>query len=962
MFGQVIRDARIARGWTQQRLAQDAGVSVRTVRNIENGRQSRSAAPLARVLGVEPPTEQPVVQVRVLGPLQVLRAGHPFPLTAAKQRLLLALLALQPGTTVGRDEIADVLWGPEPPASWPNLVQTYVTRLRRALADGPAIITDGPGYQLVADHRQLDVHAFHRHADAGELAAALDCWRGLVLADEPGLRQHPAAVALQQRRLTVALRYADTGATSGVLDRLAAIAAVEPLHEGLQARYVRALADAGRQADAVTAFQRVRDRLDTELGLYPGAELKAALDAVLRPGDDTPPPAPVPAQLPADIAAFTGRIGHLALLDAVAVDAERACTIGIALVSGVAGVGKSALAVHWAHRVRDRFPDGQLYVNLRGFDPACPPTTPAEVVRGFLEALSVAPRSLPDDLDAQLGLYRSLLAGRRMLVVFDNARDSAQIRPLLPGAPGSLVLVTSRNELTGLVAGHGARPVNLGLLSTGEATGLLARRLGAGRLAAEPAAAAEIVAHCARLPLALTMVAALGTLRPDTPLAALAADLRDSRARLDTLTGDDEASDVRAVFSWSYRGLSSAAARLFRLLGVHPGPDLTAPAAASLAGAGLTTVRVLLTELARSGLVVEHLPGRFTCHDLLRAYAREQCHDGPTDEDRPAAARRMLDHYLHTALAADALLAQHRNTVPPPPIEPGTAVEPLADRRAAGAWFGAERQVLVRAVEYAVTDDLDTRAWHLAWALATYFHRQGHGRDWVATQHAAMAAAVRLGDMELQVRTHNDLAGGYLSLGRADEAEQHLRRALKLFESLGDHTGEAGCHLNLALVLTGLGRHREALDHDRRGLALFRRTGSLFGQASALNAIGWELAHLGDLKTALDHCEQALALHQRIGPSSGLADVWDSLGLVHRGLGHPDEALSCYEKAARAAGEVGTRYKQATAMVSLGDVCQEVGKTGRARSAWRHALAILEDLDHPEAEQVRERLVSRRPR
>jgi tetratricopeptide (TPR) repeat protein len=212
-----------------------------------------------------------------------------------------------------------------------------------------------------------------------------------------------------------------------------------------------------------------------------------------------------------------------------------------------------------------------------------------------------------------------------------------------------------------------------------------------------------------------------------------------------------------------------------------------------------------------------------------------------------------------------------------------------------------------------------------------------------------------VGNMDLQVRTHNDLAGGYLSLGRADEAERHLRRALELFESLGDPTGEAGCHLNLALVLTGLGRHREALDHDRRGLALFRRTGSLFGQASALNAIGGELAHLGDLETALDHCEQALALHQRIGPSSGLADVWDSLGLVHRGLGHPDEALSCYEKAARAAGEVGTRYKQATAMVSLGDVCQEVGKTGRARSAWHHALAILEDLNHPEAEQVRAR-------
>ena len=335
--------------------------------------------------------------------------------------------------------------------------------------------------------------------------------------------------------------------------------------------------------------------------------------------------------------------------------------IVITVITGTAGVGKTALAVHWAHRISDRYPDGQLYVNLRGFDPTGTAVAPAEAIRGFLDAFGVTPPQIPLSLQAQAALYRSLLAGRRVLILLDNAAEDDQIRPLLPGSPGCLVIVTSRNELRGLIVTEGAHPVDLDLLSTAEARQLLSRRAGESRVLAELPAADDIIALCARLPLALMLVAARAAAHPGFRLAALAAELREAGGSLDAFSGQDQATNVRAVFAWSYLRLSTPARRLFRLLGLHYGPDISTPAVASLAGMAREQIRPALAELARAHLVTERVPGRFAFHDLLRAYATELAGAHDSDDYRRAARRRMLDHYLHSAYRADELLSQFRD-------------------------------------------------------------------------------------------------------------------------------------------------------------------------------------------------------------------------------------------------------------------------------------------------------------
>jgi NB-ARC domain/Bacterial transcriptional activator domain len=447
---------------------------------------------------------------------------------------------------------------------------------------------------------------------------------------------------------------------------------------------MRALHVAGRSAEALERYAATRQLLAEELGTDPGPQLQRLHQSILR-GDVLTPSATttrapvVPAQLPFGVAGFTGRIDQLARLDTLLRELAHGPTaVVISAVSGTAGVGKTALAVHWAHRVADRFPDGQLYVNLRGFDAGGQVMDPAEAVRRFLDALGVPAERIPVDLDAQAALYRSLLAGRRMLVVLDNARTTAQVRPLLPGARTCLVLVTSRNQLSGLVAADGAHPIILDLLTLDEAWELLARRLGSDRTTAEPDAVAEIITACARLPLALAIVGARAATHPHLPLHTLAGELRDSGDRLGTLTTDDPTTDVRAVFSWSYHALTPDAARLFRLLGLHPGPDISIAATASLAALSLPQVRVLLAELAGANLLVERTPNRYSLHDLLRAYAGDLAHTHDSDQQRHATTHRMLDHYLHTAHTAARQLYPARDPLPITPPQPDVVPEHTA--------------------------------------------------------------------------------------------------------------------------------------------------------------------------------------------------------------------------------------------------------------------------------------------
>jgi transcriptional regulator with XRE-family HTH domain len=429
-------------------------------------------------------------------------------------------------------------------------------------------------------------------------------------------------------------------------------------------------------------------------------------------GLSVPELAAVPHQLPAAVVGFTGRVAELEALTELLHDAAAAPgTVVISAIGGTAGVGKTALALHWAHQVAGRFPDGQLYVNLRGFDPSGAPAAPEAAIRGFLDALSVPPERIPASAEAQAGLYRSLLSGKRILIVLDNARDEQQVRPLLPASRAGLVIVTSRNQLAGLAAADGARLLSLDVLTRGEALQLLTARLEPGRAAAEPGAVAEIAGLCACLPLALAVAAARAAARPGFLLAPLAEELRDSANRLDALDADDPAASVRAVFSWSYQQLSDASARMFRLLGLHPGPDISVPAAASLAGSADADVRRLLRRLARAHLIAEHVPGRYAFHDLLRAYAAEQAHQTGSQAERDAAVGRVLDHYLHTAARAAFLLDPSKEPVALTPPQPGATAGQPADYAQALAWFEAERQVLLAAITLAARSGFDAHAW-----------------------------------------------------------------------------------------------------------------------------------------------------------------------------------------------------------------------------------------------------------
>jgi tetratricopeptide (TPR) repeat protein len=708
------------------------------------------------------------------------------------------------------------------------------------------------------------------------------------------------------------------------------------------------------------AVDRFRQRL-SEAGLIcarfatpDGLELAVYQALVELSGVDT---RAVPRQLPAAVAHFAGRADELAALNGLLRDrADTGGTVVISAIGGTAGVGKTTLAVYWAHQVAHRFPDGQLYVNLRGFDPGGQVMDPDEAVRRFLNALQVPADRIPADPDAQAALYRSQLAGRRMLIVLDNARDTGQVLPLLPGAPTCLVLVTSRNQLTSLVAMNGAYPISLDLMSTAEARELLAGRLGPDRMAAEPDAVERIIIRSAQLPLALAIVAARATSSPRLPLAMLAGDLVEAHEPLDALTGDDPHTDVRAVFSWSYRALTPEARRLFRLLGLHPGPDVSPHAAASLSAVTLAEVRLPLAELTRANLLVEQPPGRYTFHDLLRAYASQLAHASDSDQDRIATTRRMLDHYLHTAYAAAQLLDPLRDPILLTAPQPGVAPEYPADHQQALAWFTTERAVLLAAVDRAATTGFDTYAWRLVWTLEDFLDRRGHWHDWVTACRAALAAAGRLADPNAHANAHRHLARAYTRLGLFDDAYSHLQRALDLYHQAGDQIGEAYTHNNLAVVRGRQGRYAEALDHARRSLALHRAADHTIGQADALNLVGWYHAQLGDHQETLISCEQALTLYRRLRDRPGQAATWDSLGYAHHHLGDHDLAVICYQHAIDLYQELGDRYEEASALACLGDVHHTAGTPGASRDAWRRALTILEELDHPDAERVRVKL------
>ncbi|MGW3353644.1 ATP-binding protein [Nonomuraea rubra] len=671
-----------------------------------------------------------------------------------------------------------------------------------------------------------------------------------------------------------------------------------------------------------------------------------ALPAASARPDDVALARPVPAQLPADVAAFTGRAEAMRQLDSLLDDTT---TVMISAVSGTAGIGKSTLAVHWAHQVADRFPDGQLYIDLRGFDPGGSVMSPDDAVRAFLDALGVSPNRVPADFDAQVALYRSLLAGRRVLVILDNARDARQIRPLLPGSSTCLTVVTSRDQLTSLVATESARPIVLDLLTAPESRQLLARRLSVERVAAEPEAVDVIIERCAYLPLALSIVAARAATRPRFPLAALAGELRES---LDALNG------IRSAFSCSHQALSSAAARMFRMLSLHPGPDLSVAAAGSLAGVTARQARMALTELADGHLITEHLPGRYAMHDLLRAYAMEAAHACDSEEERARATRRMVDHYLHSAHAADRLLGSARSPscLALTPLAPDTRLETVATPEEATAWFSTEHGVLLAVLRSAADAGLNEQTWHLAWFLDTFLYRGGHWHDQITAWQVALPVVRSLGDAAAQAVAHRSLGRALIRLGLDHEARLHLWDALDLDTRADDKEGQAATHYHLTYLEERQGHPEKAIDHAEQALSLYQATENCVGEADALNAIGWQHALLGEHARTLAYCGRALPLLQRLGRRVGEAGTWHSLGYAHHHLGDPTQAIECYQQALTLLRDVGERYHEAEVLIHLGDTHHTTSHISAARETWQQALCILDELKHPDAAIVKGKL------
>jgi DNA-binding SARP family transcriptional activator/tetratricopeptide (TPR) repeat protein len=1002
-FGQALRARRISSGMTQQELARRARVSVRAVRYIEQGRVKRprqdSLRRLASAAGLSPPDQalSPApappagthLEVGVLGTLQLSRGGRPVDAGPMKQRSLLGLLALQPGSAVGRDEIVDVVWGDDPPGSYLNLVHTYVGRLRRIIGpaqDRPAgvriVSVPHGGYLLEADGDHLDLVRFDDLAAEAELSLdpaaahdlldrALGYWRGPVAADlVGGLRQHPAAVAVAGRRLACVLRYADLAIGLGhhgqAVARLQALAGDEPLHEGLRARLMLALAGSGQQAAALDLFAELRTRLRSELGIEPGPEVSAAHLRVLRqdvpaagcgalaaagPGDNGAGAGAGTGTavggnyLPRDVEDFTGRTAALEQLLGSGTGAGNgsggaAPAAGVVAIDGMPGVGKTALAVHAARRVAAHYPDGQLFIDLQAHTEGQDPLSPSAALDRLLRMAGVSGDRIRGGLDERAGLWRAVLAERRVLVVLDNAADAGQVRPLLPAGRGCLTLVTSRRRLASL---EGARTLSLDVLPAEQAAELFVRVAG-GRAAghAEAEAVEETVKLCGFLPLAIRLAAARLRHRSAWTVAHLAARLRDERQGLAELDGGDRG--VGAAFTLSYRYLTEPRQRLFRLLGAVPGPDADAAAASALAGVPPRDADALLESLVDVHLLTQPTPGRYRFHDLIRRHAHATFLVQEPAAERQAAQERLLDYYLVAAGHAADLLEPSRRRFTPNGGQACPAGPLLAGHQDAVAWFEAERVNLLAAVGLAVDRRWHARAWQLPQVLWRFFLVRGYLQDWIDTHRTALDAARAAGDPVAESETLKNLGFAYWRSGRWAEALGHHLDALRLDRAGGDRWGEAKTLNQLGFIYERLERFTEALDHHRRAAAGFREAGDRWGEDRALIGLGNAYRELGHHQESVVHFRSGLLVSREVGDRWGESVALTGLGSAQVASGQPLAGIDPLYESLVISRELGDRWVEGLALVGLGQAYRGLDCRQESIDHFRQGLLIAREV------------------
>ncbi|GIJ54060.1 XRE family transcriptional regulator [Virgisporangium aurantiacum] len=928
-----------------------------------------------------------------MGALRVINDGVELTLPSAyKQRLTLAVLLAHAGRWVPTDTLISAVWsGAEPPSARRNLHQ-YIHRLRGTL--GPHRLPGRAGGYCVVVGDGLDSARFESTVVAGRAAlaesgadpavaartlrSAVDLWRGPAYADFPDCDLvSREAERLDRLRLDAVESWAAAtlalGQANDVVTELTDLTRSYQFRESLREQLMLALHRCGRRAEALDEFHQLRDLLRDHLGIEPGTTVQRLYLRILRgeeadtrtgteAGADTgsvardsrsgetaaprpaarsrgaPPTVDAPALLPADVADFTGRAEHLAALDALVRGIPDA--LRIVTLDGAAGVGKSALAVHWSHRVRRTFPDGHLFLDLRGYSQEAP-LRPIEALVRLFFALGVPPDRVPDNLDDATGMYRTLLADRKMLVVLDNARDAEQVRPLLPGVGESFTLVTSRDPLTALVARDGARRVRLEPLPAAEARALLASVLGAGRIRRD-AATADLVEVCARLPLTLRIAGVYLLGEPSLSIASYV-----ERLRADPLTGldipDAPQFGARAAFEFTYRILPIEVRRLYGLLGGVPGPHISDAAAAALAGVPVDQAGQQLRRLLRAHLLHEHAPGRFGMHDLLAAFARDVAVRDLSPSTRQQAVHRLLEWYLNLARAAGERL--YPDVLRLPAAAPARA---FTDDTDALAWLRGDEPNLIAAIHHAAGHGELPAAWQLADAMRAYLSQRGASLILREVGRTALAAAGAAGDAAGQIASYLGLAHEAMMSSRLADARDHYERALKLSETAGWTEAQAALLSNLGVLHARQGELDDALDRQRRALILHRRLDKPAGVAVNLGNLGGVYDRLGRLREAADAMTEALEIHRAGKVLSGQAMQLNNLAVIYRELGHLPEAITYGREALAVYRELGSAVGEGMALCDLAETFRAAGDPARALDHAERALAIPELADHPE--------------
>jgi DNA-binding SARP family transcriptional activator len=923
---------------------------------------------------------------RILGPLEVRTDEGWTKIGAAKQRSVLATLLLRPGEPVSTDVLIDQVWPDKPPAKAANLVSVYVHHLRRRIgdADGKVLVTRAPGYRVVLGPDELDAAQFVGLVTEGRqalaagapdravelLTGALELWRGPALADVPATALVAAeADRLGQSRLeALELRAEATlacGRFAEVLPEVRRLLADHPLQEKLWALQMRALYGAGRQAEALEVYEQARNKIADELGVDPGADLRQLYHQILNADEvqavipaarvDPVLSNPVPAQLPADIRDFTGRSGQVEQLRELLAGADGEDSPGavrVVLVVGSGGLGKTALAVHAAHLLASRFPGGQLYANLLG---ATQPVAAAEVLARFLRDLGMEGHRIPLGEEERAAHFRTRLAGKQVLIVLDDARDAAQVQPLLPGSASCAVLVTARGTLPELV---GSELIDLDVLPRPEARALFGVVAGEERAAAEPAATEAVLKACAGLPLAIRIAGARLARRGGGTVRALAERLSDERRRLDEFRMGNLA--VRASFEVSFTSLPGPVtpggldpARAFRLLGLWTGPSIGLPAAAGLLGEPELATADALDVLVDAHLLESPDPEQYRFHDLLRVYAADRALTEEAEADRREAITRALAWYLYSAEAAARVISRQRRQVPLGPVP--AALHPLAfaTLEEALTWCDHERLELMAATRLAAASGLHELAWKLPAAAMVFYSRRSHWADWVAAHEIGLTSARALGDRLAEAWMLNNLGMAY-GAQRMEESVTYLEQALDLSRELGNGPAEAQAATNVANAYFRLGNYADARIAAERSIDIERQVGDRFGEGIGLGILGGACRELGEFGAAIEFLQQALAISRELGERDFEAETLTDLGEAYLGLGQLADATNCLEDSLAIRESIGDRHGQAATLQRLGQANWRAGNVGKARAQLAEAIALYDDLrDHAQAADVR---------